>query len=52
MQKLLIAKGVMKADELRKTIIDDYPNNDKLVKKLRNVFDREKFMKLSSSNFN
>lgn len=35
----------MKADELMKNITDDGPIYDKLVKELRKVFGREKFLK-------
>lgn len=42
----------MKIDELMKIITDDGPSYDKLIKKLRKVFHRGNFVKLSSLTFN
>lgn len=43
-EEALDCKGVMKDDELWRTIIDDVPRYDKQVKELRKVFDRGKLM--------
>lgn len=44
-EEALDCKGIMKADKLMNTITDDSLSYYKVVKELRNVFDRGKFMK-------